>query len=125
MGLFDFLRGKKEGAKPGGGPTRSTGSGQAGSPRGGKPAGPVPKEADLIGEVEGYFKKVGVAVIKIKKGPLKVGDAIWIKGHTTDLKFAVDQMQIDHQDVASADKGKSVGIKVKQRCRRGDGVYKA
>ena len=117
MGLFDFLRGKKEGAKPGGGST--------GSPRGGKPAGPVPKESDLIGEVEGYFKKVGVAVIKIKKGPLKVGDTIWIKGHTTDLKFAVDQMQIDHQNVASADKGKSVGIKVKQRCRRGDGAYKA
>ena len=108
MGFFDFLKGKKD------------------APKGaGKPAEAGPKEADLIGEVESFYKKVGVAVIKVKKGPIKVGDTIWIKGHTTDMKFAIDQMQIDHQDVPSADKGSSVGVKVKKRCRGGDGVYRA
>lgn len=83
-----------------------------------------PREADLIGEVEGFFKKPSAAVIKIKKGPLLLKDRVWIKGASTDLKMTIESMQIDRQNIQRAEKGQSIGLKVKKRCRRGDGVYR-
>jgi len=76
-----------------------------------------------IGKVSGYFTKVEVAAIELE-GSLKVGDSIHIKGHTTDIKQKVDSMQIDRKDVKEAKKGDSVGIKVVDRVRPGDKVYK-
>lgn len=114
MGLFDLFFGKKGGdGKP-----KAAGKAPASAKK------DEPRKDQLIGEVEGYFRKPGVAVIKIKKGPLSKGDTIWIKGHTTDLKFAIDSMQIDHQPVEKADKRKSIGLKVKKRVRGGDLVYR-
>jgi putative protease len=57
-------------------------------------------------------------------GSLKVGDKIYIKGHTTDMELVVNSMQIDNKNVTEAKKGDSVGIKVPDRVRRGDVVYK-
>jgi translation elongation factor EF-1alpha len=57
-------------------------------------------------------------------GSLKVGDTIHIKGHTTDIEMVVASMQIDNNDVTEAKKGDSVGIKVPDRVRDGDTVYK-
>ncbi len=77
-----------------------------------------------IGEIECYFRKVGVAVIKISKGPLNQNERIWIKGHTTNNKFTTSSMEINHKSVTTAKKGQSVGLKIKQRARRGDQVYR-
>ena len=55
---------------------------------------------------------------------VKVGDRIHITGHTTDLELTIDSMQIDNADVAQAKAGDSIGIKVPERVRRGDTVYK-
>ena len=55
---------------------------------------------------------------------LKLGDRIHIKGHTTDIEFTVDSMQIDNVDVKEAKAGDSVGVKVSERVRRGDTVCK-
>lgn len=77
-----------------------------------------------IGAVVGYFAHVGAAVIDIKKGALKVGDTIWVKGHTTDLKQTVDSIQVDHKPVTEATPGQQVGLKVSDRVRRHDLVYK-
>jgi hypothetical protein len=60
-----------------------------------------------IGRVRDYFARISVAGIDLT-GKLKVGDTIHIHGHTTDITQAVD----------------SVGIKVADRCRGGDHVYK-
>ena len=49
-----------------------------------------PKPKDLIGEVEGFFRKPSVAVIKLKKAGLSKNDHIWIKGHTTDWEWCGD-----------------------------------
>ena len=55
---------------------------------------------------------------------LKVGDKIHIKGHTTDLGMTVDSMQIDNVSVQVAKAGDSIGVKVSDRVRSGDTVYK-
>jgi len=81
-------------------------------------------EEQLIGKVSGYFTKIGVAAIDLE-GDLQVGDTIHIKGHTTDFTVEVKSMQIDRKDVEKAKKGDSVGIKVGERVRPGDNVYKA
>jgi len=81
-------------------------------------------EEEEIGRVRDYFARIGVAGIDLS-GHLKVGDTIHIKGHTTDLEQVVESMQIEHDDVKEAKPGDSVGIKVQERCRGGDRVYRA
>ncbi len=76
-----------------------------------------------IGEVSDFFAKPLVAGIELT-APLKVGDHIHIKGHTTDIEFAVASMQINNADVPEAKAGDAVGIKVADRVRQGDTVYK-
>ena len=46
------------------------------------------------------------------------------KGHTTDLEMTVDSIQIDNAQVAEAKSGDSIGVKVSDRVRSGDLVYK-
>jgi putative protease len=77
-----------------------------------------------IGTVEHYFDHIGVAAIEISDGELCVGDTIHIKGHTTDLTTAVSSMQIEHAQVEKAGKGDAVGIKVDEKVRQHDTVFK-
>lgn len=76
-----------------------------------------------VGVVSDFFARPVVAGLDLR-GEIKVGDRIHIKGHTTDLDFTVASMQIDNKDVTEAKAGDSVGIKVPDRVRRGDTVYK-
>jgi len=80
-------------------------------------------DKELIGKIAHYFTKIGVAVIDLD-APLAVGDTISIEGATTNFTQTVDSMQIEHEDVQKAKKGDSVGLKVKDRVRGGDNVYK-
>ena len=75
-----------------------------------------------IGVVSDYFKKIGVAAIKLT-GALKVGDEIHIKGATTDFEQKVNSVQIDKNKVEKAKRGDEVGIKVKDRVRKDDKVF--
>ena len=76
-----------------------------------------------VGMVSDYFAHVSVAGIALS-GTLRVGDKIHIKGHTTDLEEVVESMQIEHEQVQEAKAGAAVGIKVSDRCRHGDDVFK-
>jgi len=76
-----------------------------------------------IGKVSDFFAHPVVAGITLTK-TLKVGDTIHIKGHTTDLEFTVESMQINNVNVPQAKAGDAIGIKVGDRVRRGDTVYK-
>jgi len=76
-----------------------------------------------VGEVTHYFAKISVAVVALK-APLSVGDKIVIRGVTTNLQQAVASMQIEHENVTKAKAGQSIGLKVEQRVREGDRVYK-
>jgi selenocysteine-specific translation elongation factor len=78
---------------------------------------------EIIGKVSDFFAHPVVAGIELT-APLKVGDKIRIKGHTTDLELTVDSMQIDNATVEEAKAGDSIGVKVPDRVRAGDDVYK-
>jgi len=78
---------------------------------------------EMIGTVSDFFARPVVAAIELK-APLEVGDKIHIKGHTTDLELIVNSMQIDNVDVKEAKAGDSVGVKVGERVRKQDTVYK-
>ena len=78
---------------------------------------------EVIGKVSDFFARPVVAGIELTK-TLKLGDRLHIKGHTTDIEFTVDSMQIDNVDVKEAKAGDSVGVKVSERVRRGDTVCK-
>ena len=78
---------------------------------------------EIIGTVEDFFAHPVVAGIELT-GTLKIGDKIRIKGHTTDLEMTVNSMQIDNAAVSEAKAGDSIGVKVSDRVRSGDKVYK-
>ncbi len=55
---------------------------------------------------------------------MRAGDTIHIKGHTTDLTQSVESMQIENQNVQEAGPGADIGVKVEDRVRENDVVYK-
>lgn len=81
------------------------------------------RELVEVGRVSHYFTRINVAVIELKV-PLAVGDRILIRGSTTDLEQVVESMQIEHEDVQHAEAGQSIGLKVDDRVRQNDIVYK-
>lgn len=76
-----------------------------------------------VGKVIDFYAKPVVAGI-VLSDTLKVGDTIHIVGHTTDLQLTVNSMQIDNAGVSTAKAGDGIGIKVPDRVRQGDTVYK-
>jgi len=76
-----------------------------------------------IGKVTHYYPKISVAVIELK-APLSIGERILIRGATTNFEQVVESMQIEHKDVQKAEAGQSVGIKVKEKVRENDRVYR-
>ena len=76
-----------------------------------------------IGKVSDFFAKPVVAGIALS-GTLKIGDKIHIRGSTTDMELAVESMQIERTNITEAKPGDLVGIKVPDRVRQGDKVYK-
>jgi translation elongation factor EF-1alpha len=81
-------------------------------------------EKELVGHVIDYFAKIGVAAIDIESGEVRIGDTLQFTGHTTDFTQEVESIQIDKEQVDTAMAGDSVGIKVEERVRDGDEVYK-
>ena len=76
-----------------------------------------------IGSVSDFFARPVVAGITLT-GALKVGDKIHIKGHTTDIELTVGSIQINNVNVTEAKASDNVGIKVTDRVRPGDKIYK-
>jgi translation initiation factor IF-2 len=79
---------------------------------------------EKIGVVDHFFTNVNVAAIRITDGELKIGDTIHFVGATTDFTQKIDSMQIDRKSVEIVKSGDDVGIKVKDRVREHDIVYK-
>lgn len=76
-----------------------------------------------VAKVTHYWAKIGVAAIKLYD-TLRVDDTIHVSGSTTDFEQTVDSMEIEHEAVEVAKKGQEVGLKVNERVRKGDRVYK-
>lgn len=76
-----------------------------------------------IGKVTDFFARPVVAAVALN-GPIRVGDRLHVVGHTTDLEMTVESMQIEHEAVQEASAGQEVAIKVPDRVRKGDTVYR-
>ena len=76
-----------------------------------------------VGEVTHFYNKICVAVIELKY-TLRVGDQVHFLGRNTDFRQEVVSLQVEHEAVEEVGKGDEVAMKVQQRVRRGDKVYK-
>lgn len=79
---------------------------------------------ERIGFVSNYFSKISVAAVEITDGTVSVGDILHFLGHTTNFDCTVHSLEIEHASVTDVKKGDSVGVKVPEKVRRGDRVYK-
>lgn len=83
----------------------------------------MPERLVKVGDVDHYYTNIGVAVIDLVS-TLRVGDKIMVKGATTEFTQLVKSMQIMHDTVEEAGAGDSIGLKVIDRVRKGDEVFK-
>ena len=81
-------------------------------------------EEKLLGRVTHYYSHLSVGIIELTDGELSVGDTIHIRGKQTDFTQSVDSIQIEHQNVSHAEKGKVVGVKVREKVREHDQVLR-
>ncbi len=82
-----------------------------------------PQEKKLVGKVTHFFTNINVALIELSD-TVKVGENISIEGSTSNFEQKIDSMQINRKDVEGAKKGDAVGIKVRERVRPGDQVFR-
>jgi putative protease len=81
------------------------------------------EEKKLIGKISHYYGKIGVAVVDLTD-KLSVGDTISIEGAVTNMRQTVDSMEIEHKKIKMAKAGDSIGLKVNDKVREGDAVYR-
>jgi putative protease len=79
---------------------------------------------EKIGVVTDYLNRIGVAVVRLTDGDLRVGDEIRITGQTTELTQAVESLQLEHQAVEQTRRGAEVAVKVQTPVRRRDQVFR-
>ena len=71
-----------------------------------------------------YYKKIGVAAIRLDAGALAVGDTIRVHGHTTDVTQTVESLQVEHRAVQRAERGSHIAVQVHERVRKHDPVFR-
>lgn len=76
-----------------------------------------------VGRVVHFYPKISVAVVELID-ELRKGDKIVIRGKTTNFEQVVESMQIEHKPIEKANAGDSIGLKVIDRVREGDEVFK-
>jgi translation elongation factor EF-1alpha len=79
---------------------------------------------EQVGVVIKFFAKPSVAAIEVTGGAIRKGDRLAFRGHSTDFNEEVKSMEIDNKAVEEAKPGDMVGLKVSQRVRENDKVYK-
>jgi translation initiation factor IF-2 len=76
----------------------------------------------FVGRIVHYYPRINVGIVELTDGEIHVGDVIHVRGNRTNLVQPVDSLQIDHRNVSQADKGRRVGIKLKDKVRDHDQV---
>lgn len=88
-------------------------------------APPVPAANEQkIGRVIHYYSHLGVAVVRVERGNLGVGDTIHIQGHTSNFRQRVESMEVEHDKIPRAAAGQEFGLKVIEHAREHDLVFK-
>ena len=80
-------------------------------------------EYTKVGRIEHYFSKAGVAIVEVS-AQIKKGDKILIRGGTTNLSQVIESMEIEHKQVDEAQVDQRIGLKVADRVRENDIVYR-
>ena len=80
-------------------------------------------EEKEIGTITHYYGHINVGIIALSD-TLTTGEAIHIKGHSSDFTQTVDSMQIEHASVPEAKPGDAIGIRVAQKVHPHDKVFK-
>jgi translation initiation factor IF-2 len=80
--------------------------------------------AQKVGRIVNYLDHIGVAVMEVDTGTVKVGDQIRIGEEGEGLEMEVGSMQMDHQAVDEVGKGQDCGLKVESAVKKGSSVYK-
>ncbi len=78
---------------------------------------------EKVGRIAHFYSKASVAVVELSS-PLSKGEKIVIRGSTTNIEQTVDSMEIEHKQIANAQAGQSIGMKVADRVRENDIIYK-
>ena len=78
-----------------------------------------------IGRITHFFDKIGVAVLEVTDGQVKLGDQIQIgeDGQETTFTQTIDSIQVDHQPVEFAKAGDEVGLKLSQPTKPNTPVF--
>lgn len=82
------------------------------------------KKEKLVGKIAHYFPNISVGIVELTDDSVSVGDEIHVKGSTTDFVQKVESLQVEHKPVDTAKQGETVGLKVDEKIRDGDLVYK-
>lgn len=83
------------------------------------------KRKVYVGKVTNFYKKIGVAEIKMETQHLSLGEEYRIIGDTTGVyEDLVPEIRVDEKKVTKTLKGDICSIPVKELVRRGDKVYK-
>jgi hypothetical protein len=80
-------------------------------------------EYTKVGRIEHYFSKAGVAIVEVS-AQIRKGDKILIRGGTTNLSQVIESMEIEHKQVDEAQVDQRIGLKVADRVRENDIVYR-
>lgn len=79
-------------------------------------------DSEAIGRVTHYYSHLSVAAVALD-APLRMGDRVHIKGHTTDLVQPIESMEVDHKKVERAGPGDDVALKVADHVREHDKLF--
>ena len=83
------------------------------------------KRKVYVGKVTNFYKKIGVAEIKMETQNLSIGEEYKIIGDTTGAyEDLVPEIRVGEKKVEKTTKGDICSIPVKELVRRGDKVYK-
>ena len=78
----------------------------------------------FIGKIKHYYPQLGVGLLKLNAGKLKIGDDILILGNTTNIiRHKIKSMEIKKKAIKEVKKGQDVGI-ILPFCRKNDELYK-
>ncbi|MCX8168627.1 MAG: translation elongation factor-like protein [Candidatus Methanomethylicia archaeon] len=76
-----------------------------------------------VGRVIHFYPRISVAIVELNSS-LSIGDKIVIKGAATNFEQIVESMQIQYKNVERAEAGQLIGLKVNQKVKEKDIIYK-
>lgn len=83
----------------------------------------MPRPKKPLGKVTHYYEQIGVAAVLLE-GKLRQGEKVRIGRNNNFVEQEVTSMQLEHERIAAAKKGQEIGLKVGQKVREGDLLFK-